>query len=220
MQSVGVRAPVSRQSCPDSTGFGRTPSESLWLRQAKYGSTMRSTGELRHLRGTAEIQQLVISARAISRLRSSRPLDMHPPAVHAPDRGVAGARWVRAGRRASAPARLWARSPSRAPRRRPRRPRRLARSSTATCPPARRPAGAVVRVLVGLRAGRGGELLRAAPARTSRSASCSPAMPARERAAGCRTTPGAGFSWPLTLEIHETGPGASMGARVARVTRL
>ena len=39
------------------------------------------------------------------------------------------------------------------------------------------------------------------------------------RAAGCRTNPGAGFSWPLTLEIYETGPGASMGARVARVTR-
>ena len=39
------------------------------------------------------------------------------------------------------------------------------------------------------------------------------------RAAGCRTTPGAVFRWPLTLEIYKTGPGASMGARVARLTR-
>jgi hypothetical protein len=40
----------------------------------------------------------------------------------------------------------------------------------------------------------------------------------RGRVAGCRTNPGASFSWPLTLEIYESGAGASMGSRVARVT--
>jgi hypothetical protein len=38
-------------------------------------------------------------------------------------------------------------------------------------------------------------------------------------AGSCRTTPGASFSWPLTLEIYEAGAGASMGSRVAKVTR-
>jgi hypothetical protein len=38
------------------------------------------------------------------------------------------------------------------------------------------------------------------------------------KGASCRTSPGASFSWPLTLEIYQAGAGASMAGRVARVT--
>jgi len=36
---------------------------------------------------------------------------------------------------------------------------------------------------------------------------------------GCRTSPGASFSWPLTLEIYRTGPRDDRGPLLARVTR-
>jgi hypothetical protein len=39
------------------------------------------------------------------------------------------------------------------------------------------------------------------------------------RAASCRTSPGASYSWPLTLEVYRSGAGASIGSLVTRVTR-
>ncbi|HTQ69751.1 MAG TPA: hypothetical protein VMI13_13765 [Solirubrobacteraceae bacterium] len=38
-------------------------------------------------------------------------------------------------------------------------------------------------------------------------------------AAGCRTRPGAGFTWPMTLELYAGGPRDTRGQLLARVTR-
>ena len=37
--------------------------------------------------------------------------------------------------------------------------------------------------------------------------------------AGCRTSPGASFSWPLTLELYQAGPRDARGPLLARVTQ-